>query len=283
MNPISLESFNEKLIQLQKEMGFVKSIRDIEHTVKVFYNPTTLRQILELKELLLKDNTKEGVFIKGTILGILHGSASYSLSLPCSHSYSMSSNYVKKYAMTNGLKRPKRNVIECLRTRGAQLLRNNNISFGGIALNCDSRKLPLKTNSVDLSVFSPPYLNVQTYAYDNWLRLWFLGYDYKEIRKQIMQSGSLETYKEFMFDSLKEIYRLLKEGGNCFVVVGDVKRKTSKGEQVISIAEHLEELALALGFRSEGIIIDKVPANKKSMIHTKSCGITTEKILHLKK
>ncbi len=284
LNPISLDAFNNKLDELKYKMGFMKSTKGTGNKVRVFFHPYTLKQILEMRQLLENDKSKEANFIKATMLGILHGSSAYSLSVNCSHSYTMSPNYVKKYAEAHNLKRPKRNVIECLKAKAKTLLENNTLNFEGTALNTDARNLPLKDASVDLSLFSPPYLNVQTYAYDNWLRLWFLGYDYKEVSKKIMQSSSLDTYKQFMDETLKEIYRLLKTNGRCFIIVGDVTRKSSNGKkQTINIAKHLKNQAEKIGFKCNGITTDFIPPNKKYMPQNKQCGIKTERILHLKK
>ena len=49
------------------------------------------------------------------------------------------------------------------------------------------------------------------------------------------------------------------------------------------IGEHLEELAESVGFKSKGIIKDSIPAYKKSMLTSFSCGIKTERILHITK
>ncbi len=283
LNPIKLSSYKKKLTQIENKMGYIKSIKNVDPKVKVFYNPTTLKRLIELKTILKEDNSKSANFIKGVALGLLHGNSQKSFSLRCSHSYSMSPTYVKKYAKKHGLKRPRRDIIEALKQRGEELLINNNLKYKGRALNSDSRDISLKDCTVDLAFFSPPYLNIQTYAYDNWLRHWFLGYDYKEVKSKLMESGSLNVYSQFMKETLVELKRVMKPGGNAFVVVGDVKNKRVTGPQIINMGKLFCSLAKDCGFKVSGMMTDKIPVSKKVLNNSKQEGIKIERIVHLNK
>ncbi|MBI2632056.1 hypothetical protein HYW75_03570 [Candidatus Pacearchaeota archaeon] len=276
--------FFQYLKKLKSQMGFIKSTEDVDPKVKVFYHDSTLKQIIELKELLKNKKSKYAIFTKAIILGILHGSSSYSLSLRCSHSYSMSPGYVKKYAEKNGLEKPIRDVIDCIKNKSLNCLKEGVPSFCGKAFNYDSRNIKIDSDSVDLIVTSPPYFAIQTYAYDNWLRHWFLGYDYKDVNRLLVNTNSEEKYGQFMLDSMKEMYRVLKEGSKCFIVIGDVKKKTSKGDVVINTAEFLIKYVKEAGFTFERIIIDKIPQGRK-VFNSALCsaGISTERILVLEK
>ena len=59
-----------------------------------------------------------------------------------------------------------------------------------------------------------------TYAWDNWLRLWFLGYTYEEVRRMLFQTQSIKKFKDFMKDSLKEIFRVLRWDRAAIIVLG---------------------------------------------------------------
>jgi tRNA G10 N-methylase Trm11 len=200
----------------------------------------------------------------------------------------MSPNYVKNYAKEHNLIKPKRDVIECIKKKSEDVLRDDIPKLTGKAFSDDSRKLSLISNSVDLIVTSPPYFAVQTYAYDNWLRLWFLGYDYKDIHKTQVNTNSEEKYGEFMYKSLKEMFRVLKNNKKCFIIVGDVKKTYSnagvKITKVINTAEFISKYAKEVGFIINGIIDDRIPQGKKvlnSYLNTE--GISTERILCLTK
>lgn len=287
-NPIHLRELINNLNKLGQQVSSLKLNNDVDPRVKTFYHDKTLHQIMKLRELLIKKNDRNSVFIKSIILGILHGSSSCSLSLRCSHSYSMSPNYVMNYAKKHNLMRPEKDVIECIKNKAINCLKDGLPKLRGKAFNCDSRMLGVESNFVDLIVTSPPYFAVQTYAYDNWLRLWFLGYNYKDVNKLLVNTHSEEKYAQFMQDSLKEMYRVLKKDSMCFIVIGDVKKKYSFNNKVlirvINTAKFIEPLAKKVGFTVIDIIEDRIPKGKKvfnSYLNTE--GITTERILCLKK
>jgi len=285
LNPPDVDKYIEYLDELKGKMGFLSTTKGVNKNIRIFFGTKTLKQILEIRELLMDDESQFGIFSKALMCGILHGKSSISLSLPCSHSYSMAPSYVRKYAKKHGLKKPRRDVIECLKIKAKTVLKDPiPPRFNSKAFNYDSRNLPLKEESVDLIVTSPPYFDVQTYAYDNWLRLWFLGYDYREVRKNIVQTGSEKLYKEFMSESLVEMYRVLKKNRRCFIIVGDVKKKYANYEKIINTAEFLSKPAQKAGFKVERIIRDSIPQCNKvlnSSLNTE--GITTERILCLRK
>ncbi|MFH0875560.1 MAG: DNA methyltransferase [archaeon] len=275
------------LIKRINQLRFLMDTTQIEETdwrVKVFYHEATLKQILQLRMLLADKKDKYAIVIKGLMLGILHGASQNSLSLRCSHSYSMSPGYVEKYTKEHGLVKPQKDVITCLLNKANECYRDGVVSLSGLATCNDSRKLKIPSESVDLIITSPPYFAVQTYASDNWLRLWFLGYNYKDVNKLQVNTNSEEKYGQFMLDSIKEMYRVLKTNSKCFIVIGDVKKKLSKGDIIINTADFLTNYAVKAGFRVDGIIVDQIPQTRK-VLNSSLCstGITTERILCLSK
>ncbi len=287
-NPPKLKDIYSFLEKVKKNMGFLDSAKGAGRDIRTFFDNKTLIQIMELKELLSESDGKNSVFVKALICGIIHGSTTFSLSLPCSHSYSMSPRYVRKYTKVHGLKKPHRDVISCLKAKTKLVLEDPMPKIRGSAYNDDSRKLSLDDECVDMILTSPPYFDVQTYAYDNWLRLWFLGYDYKDVAKRLVQTGDEKKYEKFMFDSLSEMHRVMKDGKRCFIVVGDVKKRYERRkepyEKIINTAEFLANPASEAGFKVEMIINDNIPqANKVLNSSLRSSGITVERILCLKK
>src|SRR6185295_3428202 len=53
-------------------------------------------------------------------------------------------------------------------------------------------------NSVQLTVTSPPFLNVVQYARDNWLRCWFNGFDAEKVGERITMSKTVEDWQAEM-------------------------------------------------------------------------------------
>src|SRR5690606_13052636 len=82
---------------------------------------------------------------------------------------------------------PERDVRKILIRKSDQLMRNltaaDRIALAGVAPaarfvtgSCDSTP-DIPSDSVDLVVTSPPFLNEVDYRTDNWLRCWFHGID----------------------------------------------------------------------------------------------------------
>ncbi len=282
LRPVLLSSIKEFLLYLNKKMRDTKAvIEDEDKDASIFFSDYTFKQILILKKILFSEKSDTANFIKGVILGLLHGSSNLSLSLKSSHSYSMSPNYVKKYSIDHNLVKPDRDVLMCVYEKSKLLLQSGLPNLKGKAFNSDSRNLPIPDNSVDLIFTSPPYLNVQTYARSNWLRLWFLGKDYKHVKSQLMESGSEKKYYKFMEESLLELRRVMRKNKSLFLVVGNVKSYKSNSTKEINLAEVLIPIIQRSGFKIIGVYSDSIPKNKKVFTYLKpDNGVKTESIVH---
>lgn len=211
------------------------SLVGVPPSVRNFFHPTTLKQLLSIRDRLIRDSRSKSasrrgnaIFVMACLLGILHGHASYSLSVSSAHAYSMAPAYVARFAAEHGLKAPIRDVKACLIEKSSRCLSvplPEPVMFEvkrGSVLTC-SRLFPELVGKVDLVLTSPPYLNAQTYAKDNWLRLWLLGYNYKDLQSDYIQTGSVERYRDYMRGVLKELSRMLKPGGRLICIAGDVR------------------------------------------------------------
>ena len=292
------------------------NIKDVPSDVRVFFSTKTLAQILVIKERLLEDlgfspnidytngnvfhyaKTKKEQFAQywlGILVGILHGSSSYSLSLPCSHSFSMAPNYTKNYAKKHHLKKPDRNVKECMIQKSFYLQSAGIARISGKAYLGKAQELPDSwEEKFDLIVTSPPYFTAQSYAWDNWLREWLLGFDFKEVRKQTTQTASYEKYSLAMYLFLKEAHRVLKAGKRAFVVVGDVTKKKEIRDQrseiriektIIKTSDVIANEAKKVGFEIDLIINDDIPPTKRynSSFLTNGQGLQIDRIVCLRK
>ena len=284
------------------------NIKDVPKEVKIFFSTKTLAQILVIRERLLNDlnlghnnidylngkvfhnaKTKKEQLAQywlGVLVGILHGSSSYSLSLPCSHSFSMAPNYTKNYAKKHGLKKPDKNVIQCMIEKSFHLQSAGIADVSGKAYLGKAQELPDSwVEKIDLIVTSPPYFTAQSYAWDNWLREWLLGFDFREVRTQTTQTSSYEKYSLAMYQFLKEAYRVLKRGKRAFVIVGDVSKKSGNEKIIIKTSNVIADESKKVGFEVDLIINDDIPPTKRynSSFLTNGQGLQIDRIVCLRK
>ncbi|RLG07751.1 MAG: hypothetical protein DRN59_00620 [Thaumarchaeota archaeon] len=256
-------------------------VSDVSDDVRAFFSAYTLRQILAVRDLI--DETEDedlANFIKALMLGILHGPTNIHLSVKCSHSFSMAPSYVRRYARRNGYSKPRRDVLRCLRIKAERVFRDGIPAVKGQAFMEDARKLPIEDESVDLVLTSPPYFNMQTYAWDNWLRLWFLGYDYEDVARKLFHTESLERFKQFMREVLKEIFRVLRWDRAAIIVLGRVRVRG----RIIDMAREVAPIAEEIGFEVAGIIADSIPKSNKYLWYLREeDGVSKEVILELHK
>lgn len=266
--------------------------------LRTFYERDTLKQILRLRKTFLEKPRwgKCDFFLTAIALGLLHGSSKLHFSIPCSHTYSMSPRYVRKYVSRYNDEHPnssrfsyvRKDIWESIikRARSKLGVPLPTDFFPGRSLNLDAEKATLKLlreeRKVDLILTSPPYFDAQTYAWDNWLRLWFLGKDYREISKKLFKTSSKRTYLDRMMSYLDGFYDVLERGSACFVIVGDVKRN---GE-VINTAKEIANKTIEsnTGFTVENIMRDEIPKGRKTLTYVNGDdGVRYERILQLHK
>ena len=96
----------------------------------------------------------------------------------------------------------------------------------------------LPDRSVQLTVTSPPFLDVAHYSADNWLRCWFLGIDPGAIK--ITRLKNINEWQNFVALTLKELSRVTRPGGYIAFEVGEVRGcSVYLEENVVSAAEGL--------------------------------------------
>ena len=114
--------------------------------MKKFYHPETLKEILFVKNLIVKDKNH---FLLGCLLGIIHGHRPGHLSATTSLVIPYNPKTEAEY----------REVIPRLKDKVKRMYKDGfELKTSGKIYHADSRKLPLKPNSVNLVISSPPYL-----------------------------------------------------------------------------------------------------------------------------
>lgn len=136
-----------------------------------------------------------------------------------------------------------------------------NASQTALFLEEDARQTTaIPAESVQLTVTSPPFLDVVQYSQDNWLRCWFNHIDVKQIETRITMAGTVKGWCDVMGDVFRELYRITKKGGWVAFEVGEVKQGRVK------LDEHVVPLGLEAGFSCTGIIINLQEFTKTSNI-----------------
>lgn len=225
--------------------------------VALFFSASTTRQLMAARRRILADVTSNdsetaqcAIFARALALGVLHGRSSISLSLPSAHAYSMSPTYVRRYSRDHNLVAPYRDVRKCLRDKLDRCWEGSLPLASGAALEGDAGQLesllPNEVGGVDVILTSPPYLDAQTYAKDNWLRHWFLGRSTAEIKSRYLHTGSPARYVELMSVVIASMSRMLRPGGLLICVVGDVPKRDRNGQTVlVQTGELLAKAAVA--------------------------------------
>jgi hypothetical protein len=131
----------------------------------------------------------------------------------------------------------------------------------GLFLTGDAGVTPgIPDASVQLTVTSPPFLDVVQYAADNWLRCWFCGLDAEAIGKGITMARSVEDWSLVMQRVFHELHRLTKPGGYVAFEVGEVRKGTIRLEEVVL------PLGLESGFACLGFLINEQTFTKTANI-----------------
>ncbi|MDH7510009.1 MAG: DNA methyltransferase [Methanolinea sp.] len=151
----------------------------------------------------------------------------------------------------------------------------------GLFLSCDARNtLRIPDCSVQLTVTSPPFLDVVQYAKDNWLRCWFCGIDTEAAERLMTVTRSLPEWKRVMQQTFLELFRITREGGYVAFEVGEVRRGT------LCLDEVVVPLGVRAGFSCECILVNTQHFTKTSHIwgvENNSSGTNTNRIVVFRK
>ena len=219
-----------------------------------FFHSKTLRQIIALKEYLLRREDSGQMdridrWIRMVAINRLtgHSPGFFSVySLPPNQAVSIESQR-KINEARNQVPEPKAVAPSILR-RSKSLLKN----WPGPQLEGQQGDLKatlttedahhaigIPSGTAQLAVTSPPFLDVVDYQVDNWMRCWFLGIDSFSIK--IAQLKRPEEWQLMMTNVLRDLHRILKPGGYVAFEVGEVRNGTLL----------LEELILPAGVEAE--------------------------------
>ena len=134
--------------------------------------------------------------------------------------------------------------------------------------------------SVQLTVTSPPFLDIVNYSADNWLRCWFNAIDDRAVAKGITVTSKLDVWCTVMGGVMQELFRITQKEGWVAFEVGELRKGTVKlEEQVIPLAQ-------AAGFRPTEVLINSQKFTKTANIwgiDNNTAGTNTNRIVVLLK
>ena len=312
--PTNKQDIFKRLKELERQYKPSNTnIKDISSDIKMLYDEsTTLPQLVFLRQNLNK-KCKVDIFILGILTGLMHGKhrkdgTSIYCSIDMPNTFSMSPNYVRNFIKTHKLTKPKQNVFTLLKQRTKHLLQEQddtlkNLSqykegfcFEADAIDSSDKVLEkYDKNSISLIITSPPYLKNIHYGKYNWIRLWLLNEDTKQVDsnvsiyhkmqkiKGIKDNLPFEKYAQYMQNLFNSWYKILKPKSNAFVVIGDVED--------INLANKTWEYIKQNGgckLKLKQIIDDDIESNgarKVTRIWGQKKGKATkiDRILHLQK
>jgi len=264
--------------------------------LSMFYDPRTEAELVSLKQYLMcqrmkgrEDNLDRWIRMVATNRLTGHSSGFFSVyTLPPNQAVTQESQV--RINEKRNQKPDYRDVRKIIVRKSKSLLRNvtglerKNLAEAGrsaLFLNQDAgRTSAIKSESLQLTVTSPPFLDIVQYSKDNWLRCWFNDIDDRKISREITMAKSIEGWSAVMGRVFSELFRVTKPGGWVAFEVGEVRKKS------IKLDEYVIPLGLNAGFHCVGVLINAQEFTKTANIwgiSNNRGGTNTNRIVLFKK
>ncbi len=260
--------------------------------LSMFYHPDTLIEILSLKQYLFKrkesgaeDDIDRWIRMVATNRLTGHSSGFFSVyTFPPNQA--ITQNEQVRINKKRNQKPEYRDVNLIILKKTKSLLRNvteeqrSLLSKAGktaLFLTNDAGSTPeIKSETVQLTTTSPPFLDIVTYSKDNWLRCWFNSLNDETISSGITAAKSVVEWSKIMGRVFHELYRITRNDGWVAFEVGEVRKGT------IRLDEFVVPLGINAGFSCEGIVINLQEFTKTSNlwgISNNTAGTNTNRIV----
>lgn len=162
-----------------------------------------------------------------------------------------------------------------------QLATLNRIGASAVLSSQRAHRTPhLRSGTVQLTVTSPPFLDIVQYADDNWLRCWFNMIDVEEVSQRMTIARTVEEWNSEMQKVFLELYRITKPGGLVAFEVGEVRKGS------VELEKHVVPLGRNAGFECEAILVNRQSFTKTANIwgiRNNRAGTNTNRIVLLRK
>ncbi len=279
-----LDALEERLAQIPLDQDAPAEI-----DLAMFYHPKTLREIVSLRRYLLAQRQPDHLdaWIRMVATNRLTGHSSGFFSV-----YTLPPNQAvapERQRRINAQRHqvpPYRDTRALILKKSRQLVRGldaqdlAHLARAGARarfLSCDARRTrAIARASVQLTVTSPPFLDVVQYAQDNWLRCWFNGIDAQQIAQRITRVRNVDEWAAVMQEVFYELYRVTRRGGWVAFEVGEVRKGA------IALDERVVPLGVRAGFGCRGILINQQEFTKTANIwgvHNNRSGTNTNRVV----
>jgi len=254
LRPISLQSVAAALKTVDWSRGAIQ-----REDLLAFYHPATLRN-LEALRLWLAERAPLGAeqvdpaadWIRMVAINRLSGHSPgffSGRSMPPNQAVSVKAQL--KINEKLGVSPPERDVAAVIMKKSKTLLKDGCApsqvrSSLHIGAAWDVAGIPDAT--VDLTVTSPPFLDIVHYAADNWLRCWFAGIDPETVAIDMHRTE--DAWTAMVHRVLAEQARILRPGGYVAFEVGEVRNGKVLLERLVWKA------AEELPFRRIGVMVN---------------------------
>ena len=263
LNIPTIEEIEYRLDSIKLE----KSKSDID--LSMFFHRDTESEIISLKNQLGASSIDNWIRMVATNRLTGHSAGFFSgYTLPPNQAASQKSQKVINERL--GIAPPYKNTKEIILKKSKSLQRNLNsriveelemIGQSAIFSDEDSSDTPhILDSSINLTVTSPPFLNIVKYTDDNWLRCWFNDIDVSEVEKKISLCRDVGTWSDMMGSVFDELHRVTVPGGWVAFEVGEVNNGKVK------LDEYVVPLGIESGFTCAGVMVNSQDFTKTSNI-----------------
>ena len=291
LNPPTLEEVENRLNTIPIEINISAEI-----DLTMFYHSKTESEIVSLKHYLLyrkmnglEDNIDRWIRMVATNRLTGHSPGFFSVyTLPPNQATSQNSQI--KINNKRNQKPEYRDIKKVILKKSKTLLKSinsiirvqlNQISKTALLLESKAEHTTIiKNNSIQLTVTSPPFLDIVQYSRDNWLRCWFNDIDLKNLDHKLTVVKSIKNWNNSMRNVFIELYRITKRGGYVAFEVGEVRNGK------IKLEEEVYPIGIETGFSCKNIFINTQKFTKTSNIwgiHNNHNGTNTNRIIVFRK
>ena len=269
----------------------LKQIVENEDDFLPFYHRNTLNALSWLKDYIRmmephRDELDYWMQLVATTRLTGHSSGFFSVYTLPPNSPTVTPDRQRKLNEKNDLQPKEKDIWRLIRTKSDSLLRDvtredtDNLISADLQMvigSCDDTP-EIESESVNLTVTSPPFLDLVDYKKDNWIRSWFNSLDVENMKS--WRLSKVEDWTNAMSKALKEVYRVTAQGGILTFEVGEVRGGS------ILLEDKIIPVARDSGFIPKMVVVNDQKFTKVSNcwgVNNSKKGTNTNRIIVMQK